>query len=207
MVIKMNLSKITTDEGRFLDLLESKKIIQANELELLDIDPRVPSRLEKNGHIYSVARGIYIRPNEVSPWTHYWAVAARCDQAVFCLYSALVIHGVTTQHAHSVWCELPRKTRRPAMGNIPIEFITATAWKHTIGVKTVRLDNIPVKVTSLERTVVDCFRLRRVVGMEVALEALKAVINDNLVQIEDLEVMAKKMKVFSVMKPYIEALS
>jgi predicted transcriptional regulator of viral defense system len=203
----MKLSKLAQDSSRFLDLIEEKKIILNKDLDEHNIGKKVPSILEKEGVIYSVARGIYVRSNEISPWTHYWAVSAKCEEAVFCLNSALVIHGVSTQYAHAVWCELPRTSRQPSMPNINLEFITATPWKHTIGVKTVRLDKVQVKVTSLERTVVDCFRLRRVVGMEVALEVLKEVIRDSLVQIDDLITMAKKMKVFSVMKPYIEALS
>jgi predicted transcriptional regulator of viral defense system len=203
----MKVSKVSLDSSRFLDLLEDKKIMVNKDLDDLKIDKKVPAILEQEGLIYSIARGIYIRSNEVSPWTHYWAVAARCEEAVFCLNSALVIHGISTQYAHAVWCELPRTSRRPKMPNISMEFITAMPWKHSIGVKTVRLDKVQVKVTSLERTVVDCFRLRRVVGMDVALEVLKEVIRDSLVQIDDLIAMAKKLKVFSVMKPYIEALS
>ncbi|MFK4132316.1 hypothetical protein ACI2KR_08485 [Pseudomonas luteola] len=202
----MSLSKLSESSLRLLNALESKKIILAKDLDSLGIDRRAPSALEKEGHIYSLARGIYIRSDEISPWTNYWALAAHTQEAVFCLYSALVIHGVTTQHAHSVWCEMPRGVRKPSMPNIDVEYITATPWIHNLGVKTVRLDQIPVRVTTLERTVVDCFRLRRVVGMEVALEALKEVIGGSLVKVEDLENMAKKLRMYNVMKPYIEAI-
>jgi DNA-binding response OmpR family regulator len=41
------------------------------------------------------------------------------------------------------------------------------------GVETIRLEGIPVRITNPARTVVDCFRFRRLVGAGAAREALR----------------------------------
>jgi hypothetical protein len=44
------------------------------------------------------------------------------------------------------------------------------AW--TYGVKEVEFEGVPARITSPARTIVDCFRFERLVGPEVAMEAL-----------------------------------
>ncbi|MDU8352933.1 AbiEi antitoxin N-terminal domain-containing protein [Pseudomonas syringae pv. actinidiae] len=202
----MKIDKTLQDRDAIMAILNGKKIIRSNELQDIGVSRKALSSLEQEQKIERICRGVYVKAGEDSPWSHYWAVSNQCSSAVFCLYSALVIHGVTTQFAHSIWVELPRNTWKPKLDEISMEFVTATPWIHEIGIKTLKLDGVSVKVTSLERTVVDCFRLRRVVGMEVALEALKEVISGGLVQVSDLEAMAKKLNTYNIIKPYIEAI-
>ncbi|MEG0868907.1 MAG: AbiEi antitoxin N-terminal domain-containing protein [Hafnia sp.] len=202
----MKTNKIYLDAAAIMERLESKKIIRSNELQDLGLSRKALSLLEEDGRIERLTRGVYVLANEPSSWTYYWSLSTQCPDVVFCLYSALMIHGVTTQFAHAIWCDIPRGTRRPKLEDREVEYITSTPWIHETGVIKVKLDGVAVRVTSLEKTVVDCFKLRRVVGMEVALEALKETINGGLVQVEDLVNLAKKMKMYTIMKPYIEAI-
>lgn len=202
----MKTNKMYRDAAAIIEQLNTTKIIRSNELQSLGLSRKALMLLEEEGRIERLTRGIYVLANEPSSWTYHWALTAQCPDVVFCLYSALVIHGVTTQFAHAIWCDLPRGTRRPKFEEREVEYITSVDWVHDTGVIKVKLDGVTVRVTSLERTVVDCFKLRRVVGMEVALEALKESINGGLVQVEDLVVLAKKMNMYNIMKPYIEAI-
>lgn len=189
-----------------MQLLEEKKIIRSNDLQSLGLSRKALMLLEEEGRIDRLTRGVYVRADETSSWTYYWAMSSICPSVVFCLYSALVIHGVTTQFAHAIWCDIPRGTSRPKMPEHEVEFVTTTPWIHESGVVKVKLDGVTVQVTSLEKTIVDCFKLRRIVGMEVALETLREALDGGLVQVEDLESLAKKMNMYNVMKPYIEAI-
>ena len=64
-----------------------------------------------------------------------------------------------------------------------------------------------VRVTSPAKTVADCFRYRRHVGLEVALEALKAYLRTRAGTIDDLLAAARADRVQKVMQPYVEALT
>jgi hypothetical protein len=87
------------------------------------------------------------------------------------------------------------------------------------GVEKRTLEGVEVHVTSPAKTVADCFRYRRHVGLEVALAALR----DYLARgrgragkrercgfffgIDTLVEAAKADRVYSVMRPYLEALA
>ena len=69
------------------------------------------------------------------------------------------------------------------------------------------IEGVSVPIYSLEKTLIDCFRLRRVVGIDVAIEALKEALRARKVDINMLIKIAKSMRAASVVMPYLEALS
>jgi predicted transcriptional regulator of viral defense system len=77
------------------------------------------------------------------------------------------------------------------------------------------IDGVPVRITSVARTVADCFKYRNKIGLDVALEALKEVLAERegwgmpgrRVSIDELWRYAKLDRVASVLRPYLEALA
>ena len=59
----------------------------------------------------------------------------------------------------------------------------------------------------MERTLIDCLVYKRLIGSQVALEAMKQAIAQKTVKLGDLYDMAKKMGVEHRVRPYIEALA
>jgi hypothetical protein len=59
-----------------------------------------------------------------------------------------------------------------------------------------------VKVYSVAKTVIDCFRFRNKIGLEVALEALR----QRRVRPAELSELAQRQRIASAIRPYIEAL-
>src|SRR4051812_21807202 len=57
---------------------------------------------------------------------------------------------------------------------------------------------------SLARTVADCFRFRNKVGLDVALEALTEAWRSKRLKLDELNRIAKKLRVQRVMQPYLE---
>lgn len=57
------------------------------------------------------------------------------------------------------------------------------------------IDNTTVKVTSVARTIADCFKFRNKIGLDVALEALSEAWRS-----------AQLCRVANVMRPYLESL-
>ena len=63
---------------------------------------------------------------------------------------------------------------------------------------------MPVKIYSVARTVADCFRFRNTVGMDVALEALTEAWRSKRLNLDELNRIAKRLRVQRVMQPYLE---
>ena len=75
------------------------------------------------------------------------------------------------------------------------------------GVETRRVDGTPVRVTSVAKTVADCFKFRNKVGIDVALEALREARRTKKASADELWRYAKIDRVANVMRPYLEAVA
>ena len=64
-----------------------------------------------------------------------------------------------------------------------------------------------LRVYSVAKTVVDCFKHRNKIGLDVALEALREARERNQVSADELWRYAKICRVANVMRPYLEALA
>ncbi len=74
------------------------------------------------------------------------------------------------------------------------------------GVEERVFDGVPVRVTTPARTVADCFKWRSLVGLDVAIEALRAYLEQHRQGRADLRRMAELCRVTRVMRPYLEAM-
>jgi predicted transcriptional regulator of viral defense system len=143
--------------------------------------------LIRRGLIERVSRGLY-RVADAAPTENYsLAMAcARVPNSIVCLLSALRVHGIGSQAPAQVWLGVPHKARSPRLFGIKLRIVrfSATAW--TFGVKQIEFEGVAARITSPARTVADCFRLERLVGPEVAIEALRAALGRRLVTIAEL---------------------
>jgi predicted transcriptional regulator of viral defense system len=75
-----------------------------------------------------------------------------------------------------------------------------------LGLEEHRIEGQTVRVYSLGRTVADCFRFRNKVGLDVALEALTEAWRSKRLKLDELNRIAKKLRVQRVMQPYLETI-
>jgi predicted transcriptional regulator of viral defense system len=68
------------------------------------------------------------------------------------------------------------------------------------------IDGVPVHITSAARTVVDCFKRRADVGLDVAAEALRDARRQRKVDLNEVWRIAEKRRALTYMRPYLEAL-
>jgi collagenase-like PrtC family protease len=88
-----------------------------------------------------------------------------------------------------------------------MRFITASGPSLTEGVDSVKIEGQAVKVYNPTKTVVDCFRYRRHVGLDVALEAMREVLRKRRCTPDAIARCATKCGVASVVRPYLEAMA
>jgi predicted transcriptional regulator of viral defense system len=68
------------------------------------------------------------------------------------------------------------------------------------------LDGVKVKIYNREKTVADCFKFRKRIGEEIALEALKDYVNQTDLDVHKLLEYAKLNRVEKRIMPYLKSL-
>ena len=164
-------------------------------------------RLTRAGVLERVGRGLYV-PTGAQITEHHTLVEAakRVPAGVVCLVSALSFHGMTTQIPHEVWLAIDVKARRPKADWPPMRIVRFSGRARTFGVERPVIEGIEVPVTSRAKTVADCFKYRNKIGIDVAIEALKAYLGKRGRSMNDLLEAAEVCRVARVIRPYIEAL-
>jgi predicted transcriptional regulator of viral defense system len=162
--------------------------------------------LRDKGVIEQVSRGIY-RLVELPPISEpdLVTVSLRFPNAVLCLISALAYHDITTQIPHAVSVAVPRNSRVPSLDYPPIQAHRFSNNAYNCGTEVHRMDGVPVRIYSPEKTLADCFKFRNKIGMDVVLEALKLYKERKKFKPIELLNYAKICRVAMVMRPYLEA--
>jgi predicted transcriptional regulator of viral defense system len=143
--------------------------------------------LVRRGLVERVSRGLYRVADAVPTENYSLAMAcARAPNSIVCLLSALRVHGIGSQAPAHVWLGIPHKARAPRLSGIKLRIVRFSAAAWTFGVKQIEFEGVAARITSPARTVADCFRLERLVGPEVAIEALRDALGRRLVTIAEL---------------------
>jgi len=131
----------------------------------------------------------------------------RVPHGIVCLLSALRFHKLTTQNPHEVWMAIGVKARKPKADWPPLRIVRFSSRALTFGIETHTIEQVEVQITSREKTVVDCFKYRNKVGLDVALEALREYLRSRRRSIDALMEAAAASRVTNVIRPYLDALA
>ena len=172
------------------------------------INPATLYALRDAGAIEQVVRGLY-RLTEAGPLGNpdLTIVAAIAPEAVVCLISALDFHGITTEIPHRVYIALKQGSHRPRIDWPPLHAVYLTEPCFSAGIEVHEVDGIPVRIYSAEKTIVDCFKYRNKIGLDVALEALKLYRERGRMRIATIGQHAQSCRVWRVIRPYLEVLT
>ncbi len=173
----------------------------------LGVSFRQIQRLVAKGEVEKLGGGIY-RLSKVEPdgFETLAMVAVASPGAIVCLLTALRVHGIGTQSPHEVWIALDRKARKPRRVPARLRIVRFSGAMLTYGVVRRPMLGVPVSITSPARTVVDCFRYRHKVGIDVALEALRDALRSKITTVSQIVRAAEACRARTVMRTYLEAL-
>ena len=178
------------------------------DLEPLDIPYMELQRLVAAGTVEKVGPGLYrLAGAEPGEFETLAMVASAVPAAIVCLLSALRFHGIGTQAPHEVWLALDRKARKPARLPARVRIVRFSGAMLTYGVETHPILGVSVRVTSPARTVVDCFRYRNKLGLDVALEALRDALRSRRATVDEITRAAEVCRARTVMRTYLESLA
>lgn len=206
----MSVSKTTrsrgTATGQLLRLAAKKPVLRTRDVAHQGIHTSTLTRLTRSGVLERVGPGRYRLPKRTRSTEHHdLAIAtASVPRSVVCLVSALRFHGIGTQLPAEVWIAVPRGTRVPRVAVPPLRVVHVSPPVFDLGIEEHRIEGQTVRVYSVARTVADCFRFRNKIGLDVALEALTEAWRSKRLNLDELNRIARKLRVQRVMQPYLE---
>ncbi|CAN1546500.1 COG5340 Predicted transcriptional regulator [Burkholderiaceae bacterium] len=189
-----------------LDLANKQGFVRARELALVGAAGGTLQQLLKTGRLVKVGRGVYAPAGRSqTELDDLGPIAIKYPRLVFCLLTALQLHGLTTQSPHELWVAVGQKARAPNIEYPPLHVVRMSDVDY--GIKTVSVDGVVrIPVTDVAKTIADCFKFRNKIGLDVALEALRDAWQQKKVTMDELWQAAEHCRVANVMRPYMESL-
>ncbi len=187
--------------------IRNKGVFRLSEARALGLHPEQVRRLTRQGELTRLGRGLYA-PASAAPTEHHTLaeVAKRVPRGIVCLLTALRFHGIGTQHPREVWLAVDRRAGVPRIDVASVHVVRLSGVALTTGIDEHEVEGVAVRVTSPARTVVDCFRFRNKVGVDVAVEALKDYRRLRKGTADELWRQADQLRMTRVMRPYWDAI-
>jgi predicted transcriptional regulator of viral defense system len=201
------MSPTSAQRTRALDLLKSRGMLRLRNFVAEGVGPETLARLVREEAVVRPARGLYQLADARVEAAHSLAEAAvLVPKGVICLISALQYHGLTLQMPAAVWMAIERTAWRPKIDYPRIRFVRFTGPALKDGVERHLIEGVDVSITNPARSIVDCFRYRGKVGLDVAMAGLREGLRRRRCTPDELWRHARTARIWSVMRPYVEAM-
>ncbi|MCY3877510.1 MAG: hypothetical protein OXF88_24870 [Rhodobacteraceae bacterium] len=195
----------TSQKDRAVALLKVNGPMRGIELSDAGIHPETLARMLKDQTLTRVARGLYqLADAEITAPHDLAEVAKLVPKGVICLVSALQFHELTLQIPGRVWLAIGSRARKPGFDYPPTRVVRFGPRALSLGVQTHIVDGVSVPIFDPAKTVVDCFRFRQRVGLDVALEGLHNVVRSGKAKPAQIIDYAREIRIWSVLRPYLE---
>lgn len=197
----------STIESALREFRKAGGTLRTSEARSRGVHPRTLRHLEASGAIDKVSRGLY-RLADAEPTRHddLSIVAKRSPKAVITLLSAFDVHDLTDEIPHAVYIALPRGIHAPRLDYPPLHTVHVSDPAYNAGIDVHQICGVDVSVYTAPRAVVDGFKFRSTIGVDVATEALKRYLKRSDRSLQDLHEHAETCGMTNVMQPYLDAL-
>jgi predicted transcriptional regulator of viral defense system len=106
-----------------------------------------------------------------------------------------------------VWLAIPHRAAVPKLAYPRLRIFRMSDRALADGVQRIKVDGVTVPVFTAARTVVDAFRFRNKIGLDVAIEALRDGWSRRKFTMDDLWRHARASRMLNVMRPYMETIA
>ncbi len=155
--------------------LPSKAILRATDFSVLRLSWRDVDQAIIKGEVERIAPGTYARTGLVDDDTASLAsIALRKPTATICLLSALDRHDLTDAIPSRIDVAVPRGSRALSAPYSKISWHQFDTTTFSVGRERIEIvGGIFIGLYGMQRTIIDAFRLRHLIGADTANEALK----------------------------------
>lgn len=200
--------KLSPNETKILNMAKALGILRPRDVRSKGHSVNYLQRLLSKGRLVKLGRGQYALPDrEATEHETLSITAKRYPGTVVCLLSALRFHELTTQSPGAIWLAVEGSKLAPADTPTTVQVVRMSGLSFQNGITTHVLGQVPVRIYEPAKTVVDCFKFRNRVGMDIAIEALKDCLAQQLATPAKIWEFAEICRVKTIVKPYLEALT
>lgn len=200
--------QFATQGSQALSLLRRRGMTRLLEFRDAGITAATISRLERDGKVVRLARGLYHLSDARLDTQHALAeVSKLIPKGVICLASALAFHGLADRMPGEVWVAIGRKDWRPRLRIPPVRISRFPDELLAAGVEHHEIEGTRVPVFGVAKTVADLFRYRRRVGDSLAVEGLRQALGQRKAKPSEITRYAAEAGVWRAMEPYMTALT
>ncbi len=190
------------NDTKVIDIIKSKGTVCAADLKRAGIARTTLHNMANHGFLRRVARGVYTLAGNYLTFEAFAEVMTSAPCSVICLLSALQFHEITTQMPYKTWVAIESNDSKPKSRNVRIVKLTGKAFSE--GIETHKKEGLSVRVYCPAKTVVDCFKFRNKIGIDVAREALIDCLNQKKATRDEIWKYAKICRMTNIMRPYLE---
>lgn len=189
-------------------LLVQSPILRARELREAGVAAQAISRALETGELSRIARGLYQRPDGPVDATQALAEASKkIPKGVIAMLSALAFHGLTDQMPRKVWIAIGASGWSPVPSYPPMRIVRLSDKYLHQGIEHHVISGVQVPIYSVAKTLADLFRNSRLVDRSVAIEGLRAALDQRKATPGEIAEAAKAGGAWTIMRPYLEALT
>lgn len=184
---------------------KQKGTILTSDLNLYEIPRAYLQMFVSEGLLEKVERGVYVSVNAIED--EMYAMQTKYSKLIYSHETALYLHGLSDRTPFEDSASVPSGYK--VVGSVAHRFKIYYIKKdlHQMGVETVKSTHgNPIRTYTIERTICDIIRSRNRIDVQILNDSLKRFIKLKTVDYSILMDYAKKLKVESILKNYLEVL-
>lgn len=200
--------KAASQREQLRSIVAQRSIIRAQDLRNAGIAGSTIQRALQNGDLVRIGRGLYQDPRgDVDGDPTLAEVSKRIPKGVIAMVSALSFHGLTDQIPRKTWVAIGTSDWSPVPGYPPVRIVRFADKYLDQGVEQHKISGVEVPVFSVAKTLADLFRNGRLVDRSVAVEGLRAALEQRKATPAKIADAARAGGAWKTMRPYLEALT
>ena len=179
--------------------------VMSADLDLYDIPRTYLQMMVADGKLERVERGVYVSTDAIED--EMYSMQTKYAKLIYSHETALYLHGLSDRTPFEFSASVPSgyKVVRAVAERFKIYYIKKEL--HELGVETIQSSHgNPIKTYNIERTVCDIIRSRSRIDIQILNEALKRFVKLKSSDLSLLMDYAKKLKIDTVLKNYLELL-
>jgi predicted transcriptional regulator of viral defense system len=185
---------------------ENHGILRTSEAKKLGINEPTLIQMCNEGLLVKESRGLYrLADLPLLSNPDFVQISILVPSSVICLISALNFYQITTQIPYKIYIALPREAKAPRFEYPPLDIIYLSKKPYSAGIEEHILDGVKVRIYSREKTIADCFKFRKKIGLDISLEALKDYLRQPNRDIQAILYYASINRVERIIYPYLQA--
>ena len=187
--------------------IPSKKLINIDELKKIGISNYLINKKIKNNELQRLNNKWFDNLNSNDVLEDYSYIKVYFQDGVVCLFSAALIHGLTTYIPEKLQIAIERDKKSlelPLWPKFEVKYYDKKSFD--IGREKIDLGGEKISIYDKERTIIELLKKRNKYGLEEVKEVFKSYLNSDFKDLNKLYNYAVNFKCLTTLKLYMEVL-